>query len=65
MAEIKVIAGLEAERAGVDSLEEEVDGVNIAKTLAQTLKSVVAITGKVDIISDGVVCYEISNGDIA
>lgn len=65
MAEIKVIAGLEAERAGVDSLEEEVDGVNIAKTLAQTLKSVVAITGKVDIISDGSVCYEISNGDIA
>ena len=65
MAEIKVIAGLEAERAGVDSLEEEIDGGNIAKTLAQTLKSVVAITGKVDIISDGSVCYEIFNGDIA
>lgn len=65
MAEIKVIAGLEAERAGVDSLEEETDGVNIAKALAKKLGCVIAITGKVDIVSDGIECYEIANGDMA
>lgn len=65
MAEIKVIAGLEAARAGVDSLEDETDGAKIAHTLAQKLACVVAITGKLDIISDGTLCYEIANGDIA
>ena len=65
MAEIKVIAGLEAARAGVDSLEDEVDGAKIALSLAQKLQCVVAITGKLDVISDGMQCYEIANGDVA
>ncbi len=65
MAEIKVIAGLEAERAGVDSLEDESDGAKIAYNLAKKLHCVVAITGRYDVVSDGIVCYEIANGDSA
>jgi hydroxyethylthiazole kinase len=65
MAEIKVIAGLQAKRAGVDSLEEEENGVSIARTLAQKLGCVIAITGKVDVVSDGNVCYNIFNGHTA
>ncbi len=62
MAEIKIIAGLEAKRAGVDSLEEEAHGGYIAQNLAQKLKCVIAITGKTDTISDGIDSYEITNG---
>ena len=62
MAEIKVIAGLQAKRTGVDSLEEEDNRVQIAQNLAQKLKCVIAITGKIDVISDGTSTYEIASG---
>ncbi len=65
MAEIKTIAGLEAKSAGVDSLEEESDGAKIALTLAKKLGCVIAITGKSDIVSDGVNSYVLENGDSA
>lgn len=65
MAEIKTIAGLEAKSAGVDSLEEESDGAKIALTLAKKLGCVIAITGKIDIVSDGVSSYALENGDVA
>jgi len=65
MAEIKTIAGLEAKSAGVDSLEEENDGAKIALTLAKKLGCVIAITGKIDIVSDGVSTYALENGDVA
>lgn len=65
MAEIKVIAGLEATKAGVDSLEEESDSAFIAQTLAQKMGCVIVITGKIDRVSDGVQTYEIANGDVA
>lgn len=65
MAEIKTIAGLEAKSAGVDSLEEESDGAKIALTLAKKLGCVIAITGKMDIVSDGVSTYSLDNGDVA
>lgn len=65
MAEIKTIAGLEAKSAGVDSLEEESDGAKIALTLAKKLGCVIAITGKIDIVSDGVSTYALENGDVA
>lgn len=51
-----MIAGLEAERE-VGLLEDEVDGAKIALSLAQKLQCVVAITGKLDMISDGTLCY--------
>lgn len=65
MAEIKTIAGLEAKSAGVDSLEEESDGAKIALNLARKLNCVIAITGKIDIVSDGKVCYALENGNVA
>ena len=65
MAEIKTIAGLEAKSAGVDSLEEESDGAKIAFLLAKKLGCVIAITGKMDIVSDGVSTYSLDNGDVA
>lgn len=65
MAEIKTIAGLEAKSAGVDSLEEESDGAKIALNLAKKLGCVIAITGKIDVISDGTLCYTLQNGDMA
>lgn len=65
MAEIKTIAGLEAKSAGVDSLEEENDGAKIALTLAKKLGCVISITGKIDIVSDGVSTYALENGDVA
>ncbi len=65
MAEIKTIAGLEAKSAGVDSLEEESDGAKIAFTLAKKLGCVIAITGKIDIVSDGMSTYALENGNVA
>lgn len=65
MAEIKTIAGLEAKSAGVDSLEEENDGAKIALNLAKKLGCVIAITGKIDIVSDGMSTYALENGDVA
>lgn len=65
MAEIKTIAGLHAKSAGVDSLEDESDGAKIALDLAQKLNCVIAITGKIDIVSDGTLCFALENGDSA
>ncbi|MDX1808559.1 MAG: hydroxyethylthiazole kinase [Sulfurospirillaceae bacterium] len=62
MAEIKTVAGLEAKSAGVDSLEDEDESPKVAQKLAKTLGCVVAITGKVDSVSDGKNTYLLSNG---
>lgn len=64
MAEIKTVAGLEAKSAGVDSLEDESDGAKVAENLALKLGCVIAITGKTDIVSDGIRTYLLDNGDI-
>ncbi len=62
MSEIKLIAGQDVKIKGVDSLASEEDGTQVAQGLARKLKTVVAITGKTDIISDGTrTCY-INNG---
>ena len=65
MAEIKTIAGLKSKSAGVDSLEDESNGASIALSVAQALKCVIAITGKVDIVSDGNKTYSLHNGSEA
>lgn len=64
MAEIKTVAGLEAKSAGVDSLDDESDGAKVAENLALKLGCIIAITGKTDIISDGITTYSLDNGDI-
>lgn len=64
LSEISFVAGLEASTKGVDSSEndEKNDSVAVAKTVAKNLNCVVAITGAVDVISDGERVVKISNG---
>lgn len=66
ISEIKFISGLEAQTRGVDaSRTDEVQtesAKEIAKSLANRLDCVVAITGKTDIISDGKRIITIDNG---
>lgn len=69
LSEIKTLYGVKSQTKGVDSSEtitEESDGLeeakNIAKDFAQRLNTVVAITGAVDIITDGKKLYSVENG---
>lgn len=69
LSEIKTLYGVKSQTKGVDSSEtitEESDGLkeakNIAKDFAQRLNTVVAITGAVDIITDGKILYSVENG---
>ena len=62
MSEMKFLSGANVLVKGVDSTAGEEDGASIAKTLAEQLNCIVAITGKTDVITDGQqVCY-IANG---
>ena len=63
MAEIKSIYGIEnSANRGVDSIEDLENGVEIAKALAKRYDTVIAVTGKQDIISDGERVAKINNG---
>lgn len=62
MSEIKIIAGLKVEIKGVDSAADDSNGIDIAKNLSKIFGGVVAITGAVDIISDGERVCLIENG---
>ena len=62
MAEIKVLSGQEALSKGVDSEESCEDGKQVAKDLAKALKTIIAITGVIDFISDGEKVVAIENG---
>ena len=62
MAEIKVLSGKDSLSKGVDSEESSEGGKEVAKDLAKKLKTVIAITGAVDYISDGDRVVAIENG---
>ena len=62
MSEMKFLAGLNVAIKGVDSVADEQDGEAIAKTLAQKLDCVIAITGRQDIITDGKNTILVNNG---
>jgi len=67
MSEIKFISGLEATTKGVDASENDSktgndEGINVAKNLATKLNCTVAITGAIDIISDGERVAILENG---
>ncbi|GED28585.1 hydroxyethylthiazole kinase [Brevibacillus agri] len=61
-AEIANVIGEAWEIKGVDAGEAGGDVATLAKAAAQKLKTVVAITGKVDVIADGSRVYAIHNG---
>lgn len=63
MAEINSIYGIKnSANRGVDSIEDLQNGDQIAKALARRYDTVIAITGKQDIISDGERIAKINNG---
>jgi hydroxyethylthiazole kinase len=51
MSEMKILAGLNADIKGVDSIADEVDGEKVARQLSQKLGCIIAITGKQDVIA--------------
>lgn len=61
IAEIKAIGGIESSGQGVDSLDTEVD-IQTIKALSKKLKTVLAITGETDYITDGNRVFKIKNG---
>ncbi len=52
-SEIMAVAGIEVHTRGVDSTREFAEGKRVAINLAKRLKSVVAVTGAKDLITDG------------
>lgn len=64
LSEVSFVAGLAVSTKGVDSSEadEKNDSVAVAKAVAKKLNCVVAITGAVDVISDGERVVKIANG---
>ncbi|MDI6830270.1 MAG: hydroxyethylthiazole kinase [Actinomycetota bacterium] len=61
-AEIARLAGEAAEIRGVDSLSFTGDATAVASVLASSLGCVVAVTGAVDVVSDGSRLARVSNG---
>jgi hydroxyethylthiazole kinase len=61
-AEMAVLAGVEAEIRGVDSLSIGGDVETIASRVASELACVAAVTGEVDVVSDGNRLARIYNG---
>jgi len=70
ISEIKTLAGISAATKGVDAAVSDTDDgalendISVAKKLAQDTKAVVAISGEVDIITDGERVCLVKNGHI-
>jgi hydroxyethylthiazole kinase len=60
--EIATLVGVEAEVRGVESIGETVEPANLARTAAEALGVVAAVTGPVDHVSDGEGAFAIANG---
>lgn len=65
LSEISFLAGFKASTKGVDTAiaDEKNDAVGIAKLVSNRYSCVVGITGKVDIISDGIRFAKVANGN--
>jgi hydroxyethylthiazole kinase len=61
-AEVATLAGRQAEIRGVESIEADDSGSELARAAASTLGCVVAVTGAVDHISDGDRVVAVANG---
>lgn len=69
MSEIKCLAGLKNASGGVDALPEDTvteenieDAIAFVKTAAEQLGTVLAVTGAIDLVTDGRQCYVIRGG---
>lgn len=63
LGEIKFILGYDTKNKGIDSFEDEKDGEKYCIELAKKLDTVVVMTGKTDIITDGERVARVSNGN--
>ncbi|MCL6458855.1 MAG: hydroxyethylthiazole kinase, partial [Gorillibacterium sp.] len=64
-AEIANVIGRVAAIKGVDGMDGGGDIVELANTAARVLNTVVVITGKDDVVSDGATTYVVHNGTAA
>ena len=64
LSEISFIAGLKSNTKGVDASEADSlnDAESIAKNVAEKYNCAVAITGKIDVLSDSCRVFKIANG---
>jgi hydroxyethylthiazole kinase len=60
--EVLAVAGDAGKTRGVDSLAKTTDAIQAARLLAADRKMIVAVTGPIDVITDGTVTYEVANG---
>lgn len=68
ISEIRTLAGFQSETKGVDASDvdsQQDDSKEVAKKLARETNSIVAITGKTDIVTDGQKVILIKNGTTA
>ena len=70
ISEIKAIAGLTNSTQGVDAniadqvTDENLDSViSFLKNFSKSCGSIIAVTGKIDLVTDGEKCFVIKNGD--
>lgn len=61
-AEMAVLAGMDAEIRGVESISAGEDGEAVSRSAATQLGCVVAVTGEVDVVSDGNRVLRVRNG---
>ena len=61
-SEILSLAGVDAETKGVDAAHEVEDAARVAADLASRLETVVAITGEVDLVTDGSTVLRVEAG---
>ena len=62
-AEVAALAGIASEVRGVESMSAQSSAEDIAKAFASCYNCVAAVTGVVDVISDGSRVAKVSNGD--
>lgn len=67
ISEIKAILNLSSNKKGADASKDDIESLentaSLAKKLANDLNTVVAITGEIDIVSDGKISAAIKNGN--
>lgn len=61
-SEVLSMGGKDAQTKGVDSAHDVDQAQEAAVSIAKELKTVVAITGKVDLVTDGTTIYRVHNG---
>lgn len=62
-AELAVLAGLDAEISGVEAVGADADPAAVALAFARQHRSVAAVTGPVDVVTDGTRLARVANGD--